>query len=747
VWRSCCRQGDVGTLAFAGGWLLYHSATILPALFVVIHTDSLTEIGKISSGGTTAPNVTLGNIPAAWTELGVEPPRMFGSAVLLPAAISSGESSSGETRKRPEITEEDLDKCRRMIDAVGITPGGMLSRSLNCSCHAPIPEYATFGELETAFMEGLPCGCSSHCLCCSCGMMAANTSPDTRMDCCPSCGGSFVVSVFALFEWAYTNEGYLPSSPRNQQGGFGAPRAKPQPRGGPGSVLSETNTVSSTVLTSDGVHVYALTFVPKAGDEQTGIEECKDASAGFEQESKEASTGPGTGRALTGNPFNFSGHAGARFATEEDGDDGDEEEEDVSFVGDPFGERFDSFHGLPFSFVAAPTVPLGFPMAATTAAPPSRSGRVTAPTVGDVRVDAFCPSKGFVPVKSLTLKRQTTDSRVAVIKHGSTKAGLTVNELQLGTEFTCELWVRLQKPELSKDDKASIGKGKGGGSAAAEIEVFHLSTSSGFSVVSHIRRGRLVLGILQNGNQMHQVCHAPFSFWDTWTHVGVVVSSGGFFVYVNGEQMATGGMPGALSFGASSAQIVGKHTFKACDSIAVCGIRLWKVARSQGELRDAMKLSVVEPDHSGLLGQWPLNEGLGVTAYDASCRLGHGTLTAVSWIDAQRPTDPSPSDNVAIPLQLQRVVLYTSSFACDGAVLFLDTIPMEASSQSRLFRVGGDRVSYQPRGVSRSRFVFDCCSRCRNLIFTRVCWCMKPRLPAGVMVWAWLAHSCKRLAC
>ena len=59
-------------------------------------------------------------------------------------------------------------------------------------------------------------------------------------------------------------------------------------------------------------------------------------------------------------------------------------------------------------------------------------------------------------------------------------------------------------------------------------------------------------------------------------------------------------------------------------------VRIWNVARSQGEIQAAMNSEILSPT-PGLLGRWGLNDGSGASASNLN-RLGVTSFTLEAWV-------------------------------------------------------------------------------------------------------------------
>jgi hypothetical protein len=133
-----------------------------------------------------------------------------------------------------------------------------------------------------------------------------------------------------------------------------------------------------------------------------------------------------------------------------------------------------------------------------------------------------------------------------------------------------------------------------------------------------------------------------------WMHVAMTYSDAtGLRVYKDGVLVSSLAVTGTLNsvvsamrFGANTPSL---NNFS--DAI-VDEVRLWSVARTEAEIRDAMN-HVLVGDETGLDGYWRFDEGAGTVAFDETINANDGTLTnmdaATDWVLA----DHAPYEIVA----------------------------------------------------------------------------------------------------
>ena len=661
----CC----VGSLAFVRGVLLYHSASM--GGIAVINPESLSLQGVIPFNGSGAVGpLTFGSIADSVAALGpdVAPLRPVAMSVDLPTAVESGEAEGGGPAvARPEVSDDDVQKCAMIPAMSGYTVSQAISRMSGCvTCGMSFPPVSTLGALENVFIEGPSCGCPVGPYCPSCCTVIQSTGGDST-GYCQNCGGSNTIPVFALFEYLRRNENMTDDSPIQvrHSGGFGMAKIPVATEEKKAATI--TTTVSSTIITSDGSHLYALSWL---------------APASVDGEEKASTVEPTTALPAPVSTLPVLGLGAAQpFPSRAFGDEFDEDEYDedaqFSFGGsvpyNPFSQPGQAF---PNQLMAA-AAPVATTAAAVTTT--AAAGVDALPQFGTVAMHALCPDKGFAVVKQLTLKRQLSETQALSVPAGLSTGGIYFPELAVSGDFTFETWVRFEKVETN-------AKSKG-------IQEFHLLAlgvaGSPISLTLKFKAKKLHFGAdanPQSGQPGMNVCEASITAntLTTWTHVALVYSSGSCAVYINGQQLGTG-TPVGSTFACNSVRLFGKNNMQLRGF--VCNTRLWKVARTHAEIRDAMKIQLPEDALlPSLVGNWLLNEGTGPTVLDSAPAANHAQQSGLEWLPSVRPADPLSPEQLVLPVQFGRGDLYTSSIVCDGRYLLIDTLP-KAKGPNRLFRV------------------------------------------------------------
>ena len=133
-----------------------------------------------------------------------------------------------------------------------------------------------------------------------------------------------------------------------------------------------------------------------------------------------------------------------------------------------------------------------------------------------------------------------------------------------------------------------------------------------------------------------------------WVHLAMTYSDAtGLRVYKDGVLANTLAVTGALNSVASPMRF-GANTLSlnAFSDAIIDEVRLWSVARTEAEIRDAMN-HVLVGDETGLDGYWRLDEGAGTAAYDQTANANDGTLTNMDAVNDWVLADHTPYEIVA----------------------------------------------------------------------------------------------------
>ncbi len=143
-----------------------------------------------------------------------------------------------------------------------------------------------------------------------------------------------------------------------------------------------------------------------------------------------------------------------------------------------------------------------------------------------------------------------------------------------------------------------------------------------------------------SGNLVFQPCNesirvpvtTPYPFDSHWHHVVGLRDGDESRLYLDGELVATasgklGTFISMKNFG------IGAHyssEWKNFFKGAIAEVQLWDRARSTEEIRASMHQRATGLEE-GLIGYWPLNEGVGTTAYHQQLAAHHGAISGASW--------------------------------------------------------------------------------------------------------------------
>lgn len=212
---------------------------------------------------------------------------------------------------------------------------------------------------------------------------------------------------------------------------------------------------------------------------------------------------------------------------------------------------------------------------------------------------------------------------------------------RLQGHLTIEAWVRTEPPSSSPTHGGIITKLYTDGGPGEH---------GGYGLL----RGDNAYLIFYVAGSSLDVAQAPCLPDGAWHHVAGVYDGAALSIYVDGELRATR----AVSIGASppvyqpnTALLLGRHNH-APNSPASCGFggriceaRLWSRARTQGELARTMNLRLTGMEE-GLVGYWPLDEGVGDQGQDR-CGTAPLTVHGATWADGGAPVASSPEPDGA----------------------------------------------------------------------------------------------------
>jgi hypothetical protein len=161
--------------------------------------------------------------------------------------------------------------------------------------------------------------------------------------------------------------------------------------------------------------------------------------------------------------------------------------------------------------------------------------------------------------------------------------------------------------------------------------------------------------------------------------------------------------------------------------------RLWSGGRSQAELRDGMR-EPREPCPS-LLGQWLLNEGMGVTALNSAAATSNGVIVGSEW-DATLPSLPVtlPATQAPVPVRMTVEQLQASVLVPDASTVVMYH-PGSDDHNSR-HRAVFQRFSLQS-GLLLEESLLDCkdwglgCAAASDAATSRTLWAMSFPSPDG----------------
>ncbi|MFA6456956.1 MAG: LamG domain-containing protein, partial [Bacteroidota bacterium] len=122
---------------------------------------------------------------------------------------------------------------------------------------------------------------------------------------------------------------------------------------------------------------------------------------------------------------------------------------------------------------------------------------------------------------------------------------------------------------------------------------------------------------------------------DQWIHVACTYDGARMVIYVNGDTAASMAHTGQIVYDNYSDLYIGKYhddTEVYPYSGYIDEVRLWKIARTQSQLRQYDSTELTGNEY-GLIGYWKLDEGSGTITQDGTANDMDGTLSSVGWVN------------------------------------------------------------------------------------------------------------------
>jgi len=191
----------------------------------------------------------------------------------------------------------------------------------------------------------------------------------------------------------------------------------------------------------------------------------------------------------------------------------------------------------------------------------------------------------------------------------------------IGTGFTIEAWI------LATEWRQAQWQG----SIAAKD---NQGPDRGFSF--RCGNNGILSFVMSVGNVWQEAFTSPIMNLNQWHHVAAVVDNGTILLYVDGQAAASQTFSGSPSHSTDmEINIGGSPGFGGRNFNGVIDeLRIWDVARSQQELLDNSTLDLTG-NETGLVGYFPMNEGTGLTAGDASATQNNASLNLMdnsNWV-------------------------------------------------------------------------------------------------------------------
>jgi hypothetical protein len=202
-------------------------------------------------------------------------------------------------------------------------------------------------------------------------------------------------------------------------------------------------------------------------------------------------------------------------------------------------------------------------------------------------------------------------------------------------DLTIEMWIR---PTDLTERRNPICKAYGG-----EFAITQETASGDSPAPMHFYYGESGESYNEgSANSMYQSVAIQPSFLNLneWSHIAIardLSNTKTIHAYVNGKELlnppVTAQFPVAVA-GDSPVLIGAGYVDPYIGQIA--DVRIWNVARDEDEIKADMNLRL-KGDEPGLVGYWPLDDGVGTTARDLSPNKNYGTVSQVSGDELSEP--------------------------------------------------------------------------------------------------------------
>jgi hypothetical protein len=211
-------------------------------------------------------------------------------------------------------------------------------------------------------------------------------------------------------------------------------------------------------------------------------------------------------------------------------------------------------------------------------------------------------------------------------------AYVAVGSLSIPSNFTIEAWVR---PTSTPGETYVVAKDRSG-QGGAQCRLGLLSTGQAFFILSDTNGG--TYGLYGTDYTLRTPAALPLN---AWSHLAVTKSGAQFALYVNGASVAQVTASSVFSYGGPAVELrIGGRVGSNGTSLSggfngtIDEVRLWKVARTQGEITAHMRSPIVlsSPEAADLVASWRFDEGSGTTTADQK-GAANGTLVGgPTWV-------------------------------------------------------------------------------------------------------------------
>jgi len=190
-------------------------------------------------------------------------------------------------------------------------------------------------------------------------------------------------------------------------------------------------------------------------------------------------------------------------------------------------------------------------------------------------------------------------------------------------------WVKLEDNETIHNAFLVFGESVNAGVDTIESYSFEHRSNVGLRLRLQSAHNTTLVDIYNATNPVFLDANRSYYVAFTWSSQAQVGK-----IYVDGElKYSQSTVSGTVGYSANPALTIGAwYASERYTKGNMSQLSLWNKALTKNDINKAMHSSL-RGDETGLVGYWPLNEGLGTTAYDKSPNANNGLITGAIWTD------------------------------------------------------------------------------------------------------------------